>query len=109
MDETEAAKRHWEAERVQLTELRDDARKVQCGLDYAAELLAQMRRTLPEIDQPPDELRALDKRQQAAILKKRREIVRALCEKVVVWSDRKVKLFGVLDGCEGAQFGLEHP
>ena len=106
MDETDSAKRHWEAERVRLTELRDDARKVQSGLDYTTQLLAVMDKTLPEIDQPPDQLRAIDKQRQRAILKKRREIVRALCERVVVWADREVKLFGVLDGSEGAQFGL---
>jgi hypothetical protein len=36
----------------------------------------------------------------------RQKIVRALVQEVVVWSDRQVKLFGVIDGSEGAQFEL---
>lgn len=43
---------------------------------------------------------------RVVVLKKRQEIIRALCEQVIIWSDRRVKLVGVLDGTGGAQFDL---
>ena len=61
------------------------------------------------MDQTPKELAALPKEQQESILQERQDIIRALCEKVIVWSDRRVKLVGVIDGSEAAQFDLKRP
>jgi hypothetical protein len=43
MEETKEARRYWESELKRLQELRDNAEKVQVGLDYATEdrLIAQ--------------------------------------------------------------------
>jgi hypothetical protein len=109
MEESEEARRYWKAEIKRLTELRDDAAKVQEGLDYATELLESFQARLPEIDQTPAELKAMAEEQRNAILRDRQEIVRAMTEKVIIWSDRRVKIMGVLDGGESAQFGLTGP
>ena len=109
MDEIEDARRPWQGELDRLKELRDNAVKVQNGLEYATELLTSLQARLPEIDQTPEELAALPKDQQESILRERQDIIRALCEKVIVWSDRRVKLVGVIDGSEAAQFDLKRP
>jgi len=109
MDETEDARRYWQGELDRLKELRDNAVKVQNGLEYATELLTSLQARLTEIDQTPEELAALPKEQQESILQERQDIIRALCEKVIVWSDRRVKLVGVIDGSEAAQFDLKRP
>jgi DNA invertase Pin-like site-specific DNA recombinase len=106
LDETEDARRYWQGELERLQELRDNAAKVQNGLEYATELLTSLQARLPEIDIPHDELTALPRDQQNTILRKRQEIIRALSSKVIVWADRRVKLVGVVDGTEGMQFGL---
>jgi hypothetical protein len=40
------------------------------------------------------------------VLKIRREIIRALVDKVVVYASGEVKIYGLLDGSEAAQFDL---
>lgn len=107
MAETEDALQHWKEEVRRLTELRDDRAKIQSGLDYARELLEAIQRDLPKIDQPLEELRQLPKEQRLEILAKRQKIVRALCDKITVWSNGRVKIEGLLDGSEGVQFGLQ--
>ena len=109
MEETEDARRYWQGELDRLKELRDNAVKVQNGLEYATELLTSLQARLPEIDQTPEELAALPKEQQESILRERQKIIRALCDKVIVWSDRRVQLVGVIDGSEAAQFDLIRP
>jgi vacuolar-type H+-ATPase subunit E/Vma4 len=59
MEETEETRQYWKAKLEQLRELRDNAAKVQAGLDYATELLTAIQEALPKIDQTPDELKAL--------------------------------------------------
>jgi chromosome segregation ATPase len=106
MDETEDARRYWQTEVVRLTELRDNAASVQSGLDYAAELLATLRKRLSQIDQPLDELKALPRQKREEILRERQDIVRTLCDRVEVYSDGQVRLVGVLDGSRAAKFEL---
>lgn len=106
MAETEDSQRHWQSEIGRLTELRDDAAKVDNALAYTAELMSRIEEGLPHIDQTPDQLKALPADQRDRVLRERRDIVRALCEKVIIWSNGQVKLVGVIDGSEGAQFDL---
>jgi hypothetical protein len=82
---------------------------VQNGLEYATELLTSLQARLPEIDQTSEQLAALPKEQQVPILQERQDINRALCANVTAWSDRCVKLVGVIDGSEAAQLDLKRP
>jgi chromosome segregation ATPase len=106
MEETEETRQYWQGEIDRLKELRDDAAKVQSGLSYVTELMTSLQSQLPGIDIPPDELKALPEEKQAEILKMRRVIIRALVEKVVIWANKQVMIYGVIDGSEGAQFEL---
>jgi chromosome segregation ATPase len=106
MDETEDSHQYWESELTRLEELRDNTARVQAGLDYATRLLTALQDTLSEIDLPPEELRALPEGRRNEILKRRREFVRALCDKAAVYADGRVVIEGVLDGSEAAQFDL---
>jgi DNA invertase Pin-like site-specific DNA recombinase len=106
MEETEEARQHWREELDRLMELRDNADKVQSGLDYATQFLTALQAELPDIDQPLEELLAMPEDERNAILKTRQKIIRALCDKVEIWSDGRIKLYGVLDGSEAGQFEL---
>jgi len=106
MEETEEARQHWREELDRLVELRDNADKVQSGLDYATQFLTALQAELPDIDQPLEELLAMPEDERNAILKTRQKIIRALCDKVEIWSDGRIKLYGVLDGSEASQFEL---
>jgi len=106
VEETEEAQKHWREEPDRLTELRDNTAKVQSGLDYATQFLTSRQAQLPDIDQTPDELKAMPEDERNAILKTRQKIIRALCDKVEIWSDGWIKLYGVLDGTEVGEFGL---
>ena len=89
-----------------LKELRDNAQKVQAGLDYVEEFLTALRERLIDIDQTPEELKALPEDQQRDILTARQEIIRAMCVEVRVYADGHIEIDGALDGGEAAQFGL---
>jgi DNA invertase Pin-like site-specific DNA recombinase len=106
MEETEEAHQHWEAELERFQELRDNTERVRAGLDYATQLLTALQGRLAEIDIPPGELKALPEEKRKEILKARQEIIRALCDKVVVYADRRIVIEGALDGSESAQFEL---
>jgi hypothetical protein len=106
MDETEETRRYWQSELAQLQELRYNQAKVQAGLDYATELLTTLQETLPEIDLPPKELGKLSEEERNEILEKQRHIIRALVDKVELWANGQVKIWGLLDGSEAAQFEL---
>ena len=106
MEETEEARRYWQSEVERLRESRDNAAKVQAGLDYATELLTTLQEVLPGIDQTPQELKALPKDEREEILTARQTIIRALCDKIWVYADGRVEIEGVLDGSEAAQFEL---
>jgi len=109
MEETEEGARYWQGEIKRLTELRDDAEKVEAGLSYIEALLANLRARLPDLDMEPEKLNALPEARQRAILEERQEIVRALCKEVKVWADGSVKVIGGLDGSEGERFDLTSP
>jgi hypothetical protein len=106
MEETEEARQHWREELDRLTELRDNAAKVESGLEYATQFLTALQAQLPDIDQTLDQLIAMSQDERNAILKIRQKIIRALCDKVEIWSDGRIKLYGVLDGTEAAEFEL---
>jgi site-specific DNA recombinase len=109
MGETEEACQYWQSELARLQELRDDAAKVEASLDYATELLTTLQEVLPEIDVPPDELKELLEEERNEILESRRDIIRALVDKVEVYASGKVKIYGLLNGSERAQFELGSP
>jgi site-specific DNA recombinase len=107
MEETEETRRYGQSELARLQELRDNRDKVQAGLDYATKLLTTIQRELPRIDIPYSELKKLPEKEREEILRMRKEIVRALIDKVVVYADGRVKIHGLLDGSEAAQFDLD--
>jgi len=109
MDETGSSLEHWQSEIARLTELRDGTTAVQDALNYTDEILTEFRERLDEIDQPLDELQAMPQDQRNEILETRRKIVRALCDKATIRSDGRVKLIGVIDGSESAQFDSVSP
>jgi DNA invertase Pin-like site-specific DNA recombinase len=109
MQETEETRKYWQAEINRLTELRDDAAKVQAGLDYVDSLLSNVQARLPGIDQTPEELAKLPEERRDAILSERQVIIRALVKEVRVWHDGRIKIIGMLDGTEGGQFELLVP
>ena len=106
MGETKETRQYWEDELARLRELRDNAVKVQVGLDYATELLTTLQEVLPGIDQTPQELKALPKDEREEILTARQTIIRALCDKIWVYANGQVIIEGLLDGSEAAQFEL---
>jgi hypothetical protein len=107
MSETAETSSYWQAEIERLTELRDNAAKVNAGLDYARQLMAAIGRDLPAIDVDPDTLAELPQEQRRAILKARRKIIRALCDKITVYPGGRLVIDGLLDGGEGAHFDLQ--
>jgi len=106
MSETEEARVYWQEELTRLQELRDDNEKIQSGLDYTTELMLTLQEVLPEIDQTLEELKEMSEDKRDWVLKKRREILRALCNRVDVYADGRVVIEGLLDGSEAAQFDL---
>ena len=102
--ETEIARRERAAEADRLRALRDDAQRVQAGLDYVQHFMQTLQAQVQGIDQEPDALNALPENERRAILEKRRRIIRALCDRVTVWADGRIKIEGVLDGSEAVQF-----
>jgi DNA invertase Pin-like site-specific DNA recombinase len=106
MGETQEAAKYWQAEIGRLTELRDNAAKVEAGLSYMEALLGNLQARLPSIDQTPEELSTLPVDRQRAILEERRVIVRAMCKEVKVWPNGQVVIVGALDGTEGQRFDL---
>lgn len=102
--ETEEARRYWTGEVEHLRTLRDDAQRVEAGLEYVERFMRTVQADLDGIDQEPDALKALPKDEQHAILEKRRRIIRALVDRVTLWANGRIEIEGVLDGSEAAQF-----
>ncbi len=107
MEETKESRQYWQSELERLKELRDNRDKVQTGIDYVNKLMANIQTILPVADIPPGELKKLAKERQIEIFKMRQDIIRALVRKVTVRANGQVKIEGVLDGSEAAQFELE--
>jgi hypothetical protein len=76
-------------------------------LDYATQFLTTLQAELPDIDQSPDELIAMPQDERNGILKIRQRIIRALCDKIDIWADGRIKLYGVLGHTEAWEFELE--
>jgi chromosome segregation ATPase len=106
MEETKETLNYWESEIIRLHDLRDNVAKVQAGIEYVNQLLASIQTVLPEVDIPPNELKAMSMEKREEVMKVRQEIVRSLVEKVTVWASGQVKIEGALDGSEATQFEL---
>jgi hypothetical protein len=106
MEETERARQYWQSELTRLQDLRDDAAKVQAGMDYITDFLTALQDRLAGIDIPPNELRTLPEERRTDILMAQRKIVRALVDKVIVYASDRVAIEGMLDGTEAARFEL---
>jgi hypothetical protein len=109
MEETKERYQYWQSELDRLKELRDNQDKVRAGTEYVNELMERIQTILLEVDLPPDELKKLTREKQIEILKMRQDIIRALVSKVTVWASGQVKIEGILDGSEAAQFELGGP
>jgi hypothetical protein len=77
--------------------LRDDQKKTQDAIDRVERLLADIRERLPEINQTPEELRALPKDEQKQIMLERQKIIRGLCSKVTVYADGEIIADGMIE------------
>ena len=104
MDETEERLEYWQADLTILMTLRDEADKVQIALDYIQELMGSIQEKLPAIDIPPEELCKLPEGEQMQILKARQEIIRALVNKVYLFSNGAILIDGVIEGIEALLF-----
>lgn len=106
MDETEEQIKYWEDELERLKTLKYDRGKVRDSLDYAEVLFKKLCDRLDRLDCDRDTLLSLPIEEREAILIDRRDIIRALVDRITVNSERKVVIEGVLDGSEGSQFEL---
>lgn len=106
MEETQETVQHWVDELERLKDLRDNAAKIRAGLDYATELLTTIQDILPDIDQTPEQLKAFPKEERDEIMRSRQKIVRALCERVYIYSDWSFRIEGLIDGGEAREFNL---
>jgi site-specific DNA recombinase len=106
MAETEERRDSLELELQHLETLRDETVQVEAWQDYMNELFAYLREDLDTIDCHRKTLYGLSEEEQVRILKRRREIVRALVDRVTVYADGRVEITGALDGSEAAQFEL---
>jgi site-specific DNA recombinase len=106
MDETVETIQFWNDELVRLKTIRDDASTVKASLDYADALFNKINERLEYLDQSREVLAKMTEEERNSILKERREIIRALVDKVYVNAERQVEVQGVLDGSEAAQFEL---
>ena len=92
MEETKFDNQYWRGELARLQELGDNAEAVQSGLDCVADLLTSFQAELSEIDQRPEQQTTLSRRDRDSILERRRTVMRALCARVIVWSDWSVEI-----------------
>ena len=109
MDETKEAVEFLQSELAQFIELRDDRQKVDAGIKYAQELFRAINEDLSEIDLPPEEFEPLSSDQKRYVMEMRQKVIRALVDKVIIFSDGRVVLEGILDGTEICQFGSLTP
>jgi DNA repair exonuclease SbcCD ATPase subunit len=108
MNETEKLRRNLTQELRRLETLRDGNTQVEEWQEYMADLFAQVREELDTIDCDRKTLYGLPKNEHIRILKRRREIIRALVDRVVVHANGRVEIIGALDGSEAAQFELRY-
>jgi DNA invertase Pin-like site-specific DNA recombinase len=108
MNETEKLRRNLTQELGRLETLRDGNTQVEEWQEYMADLFAQVREELDTIDCDRKTLYGLPRNEHIRILKRRREIIRALVDRVVVHASGRVEIIGALDGSEAAQFELRY-
>ncbi len=108
MNETEKFQRNLAQELKRLETLRDGNTQVEEWQEYMVNLFAQVREELETIDCDRKTLYGLPKDEHIRILKRRREIIRALVDRVIVYADGRVEIIGALDGSEAAQFELRY-
>jgi hypothetical protein len=75
-----------------LTKLRDNAERVQAGLDYATQFPRSLQAELPSVEQSFDAWVNVGQRDQNGILRARQRIIRALCGRVDVPCDGRIGL-----------------
>lgn len=93
IEETEA---DYKEQLNHLLTLRDDKRKVRTSIAYAEKLLANIQQELPEINQTPEELVALPEAKQREIMLKRRDRIKSLCDKVIIYADGNITIKGLI-------------
>lgn len=86
--------------------LRDDQKRTQRTIAYAERLLTNIRERLPEINQSPEELTKLPEEQRRAIMLERQEIIKGLCDKVIVYASGDITIKGLI---EVSQFDVANP
>jgi DNA invertase Pin-like site-specific DNA recombinase len=107
MDETDESSQILQEDLARLKILRDDRDKTDASLRYTKQLFDAIRSELPEIDQPPEVLKAMPEEDRRWVLERRQEIVRAMVDRTVLFSDGTIRLEGLLDGTELSQFGTD--
>jgi hypothetical protein len=86
--------------------VRDDAKKIKNSIAYAEMVLSGIRERLPEINQSPEELASLPKSKQRKIMLERQEIIRGLCDKVIIYADGEITINGLI---EVSDFEMDNP
>jgi hypothetical protein len=86
--------------------MRDDQKKVKTAIERTEKLLANIRERLPEINQTPEELASLPEARQRAILLERQDIIKSLCEKVIVYASGDITIQGLI---EVSDFDVANP
>ncbi|MBN1579603.1 MAG: recombinase family protein, partial [Anaerolineae bacterium] len=109
MDRTQANREYWQSEIERLKELRDDAEKVQRGIDYVYSFLTGLQKDLERIDIEPEALVELPQEKRDKILKERRKVILALCDRIFIDHNGHVEILGLFDGGESAQFTYDTP
>lgn len=89
--------------------LRDEQAAVQAGNDYVLDLIKNFQERLPEINQSPDELAAMNENQQHTIMAERQKILRALCDMITVYTDGRIILEGLIEVKDGTVVGATAP
>ena len=100
IEEIKQAQAYWQEELSQLKTLRDDSQKTEAGVEYIKRLFDGFTEILPEINQPPEELRSVPIEKRNWVLLRRQEIIRALADKIVIHSDGTIDVEGIVDGSE---------
>lgn len=104
MDETEDVQKSIQEELSNLIELRDNQEKVAAGIKYAQNLLEALQEILPQIDQSREGLKAMEAEARRWVQEQRRKIIHALVDRVIVHTNGRLILEGVLDGSEVSLF-----
>ena len=105
ISESEETEESLQAELGHLTDLRDNALKIQDSINYAQTLIESFQARIPKINQTRDQLKAMSEDDREAIMRKRQKIVRALCDKIWIYANGKIDIEGLIDGATNSDFG----